>query len=178
MHNPRHRFFFRCAVYYDPVWFGGSIPRTRSAIAPQHGRPDGGCPCLCTRRTPLSVLARTATTWLPTTPPGPLHLGAGFSKVGDNWQAALRGLYTIRSSDSGIAYYQRNKGRQSQITGTGAGSRNNFRLSTIHHGRFEFHANGSRQQVEPYCWPAATRLDSGQLQPEASAPRCMATTPR
>lgn len=71
---------------------------------------------------------------------GPLHLGAGFSKVGDNWQAALRGLYTFGQVTLG-AYYQRNKD-DNQITGTGAGSRNNFRLSAMYAlGASEFHAN-------------------------------------
>ena len=71
---------------------------------------------------------------------GPVHLGAGFSKVGDNWQAALRGLYTFGQVTLG-AYYQRNKD-DNQITGTGAGSRNNFRLSAMYTmGASEFHAN-------------------------------------
>ena len=65
---------------------------------------------------------------------GALALGAGYSKVGDNWQASLRGLYTFGQFTVG-GYYQRN---DEDVLGT----RNNFRLSGMYTlGASEFHVN-------------------------------------
>ncbi|MFN3734915.1 porin [Comamonas testosteroni] len=129
------------ALYYDPVWFGGLSTKNKvgyrtpnmggltvDASVSMHEKD----PSVGPRKNGYDLAANYAT--------GPLHLGAGFSKVGDNWQAALRGLYTFGQVTLG-AYYQRNKD-DNQISGTGAGSRNNFRLSAMYTmGASEFHAN-------------------------------------
>ena len=74
---------------------------------------------------------------------GPLSLGAGYSYWNSNYQAALRGLYTFGQFTVG-AYYQRNKD-DNAILGTGAGSRNNFRLSAMYVlNASEFHVNVGR----------------------------------
>ncbi len=129
------------ALYYDPVWFGGLSTKNKVGYrTPNMGglTVDASVslhekdPTVGPRKNGYDLAANYAT--------GPLHLGAGFSKVGDNWQAALRGLYTFGQVTLG-AYYQRNKD-DNQITGTGAGSRNNFRLSAMYTmGASEFHAN-------------------------------------
>ena len=68
---------------------------------------------------------------------GPLALGAGYSYWNSNWQASLRGLYTIGAVTFG-GYYQRNDE-------TLMGTRNNFRLSAMYTmGASEFHANVGR----------------------------------
>ena len=74
---------------------------------------------------------------------GPLSLGAGYSYWNSNYQAALRGLYTFGQFTVG-AYYQRNKD-DNAILGTGAGTRNNFRLSAMYVlNASEFHVNVGR----------------------------------
>ena len=68
---------------------------------------------------------------------GPLALGAGYSYWNSNWQASLRGLYSIGAVTFG-GYYQRNDE-------TFMGTRNNFRLSAMYTmGASEFHANVGR----------------------------------
>ena len=74
---------------------------------------------------------------------GPLSLGAGYSYWNSNYQAAVRGLYTFGQFTVG-AYYQRNKDDNDRL-GTGAGSRNNFRLSGMYVlNASEFHVNVGR----------------------------------
>ncbi|MBS0610243.1 MAG: porin, partial [Proteobacteria bacterium] len=74
---------------------------------------------------------------------GPLHLGAGYSYADSNYQAGLRALYTFGQFTVG-GYYQRNKD-ENKIVPTGAGTRNNFRLSGMYAlGASEFHANVGR----------------------------------
>lgn len=74
---------------------------------------------------------------------GPLSLGAGYSYWNSNYQASLRGLYTFGQFTVG-AYYQRNKD-DNAILGTGAGTRNNFRLSAMYVlNASEFHVNVGR----------------------------------
>ena len=74
---------------------------------------------------------------------GPLSLGAGYSYWNSNYQASLRGLYTFGQFTVG-AYYQRNKD-DNAILGTGAGTRNNFRLSAMYvMNASEFHVNVGR----------------------------------
>lgn len=71
---------------------------------------------------------------------GPLSLGAGYSYWNNNHQFALRGLYSFGRFVVG-AYYQRNKD-DNAILGTGAGNRNNFRLSGMYVlNASEFHVN-------------------------------------
>ncbi len=82
---------------------------------------------------------------------GPLHLGAGYSKVGDNWQVALRGLYTFGQFTVG-GYYQRN---DEDLMGT----RNNFRLSGMYAlGASEFHVNVGRAN----SWSHVSSSDATQ----------------
>jgi len=65
---------------------------------------------------------------------GPLHLGIGYSKQGDNKQYAVRGLYELGEFTFG-GYIQRE-----DMVGTG--SRNIFRLSGMYTlGASEFHLN-------------------------------------
>src|SRR5256885_16575463 len=65
---------------------------------------------------------------------GPLALGAGYSQVDEDKQAAFRAAYTFGQFVVG-GYYQRN---DEQIRGT----RNNFRLSGMYTlGASEFHVN-------------------------------------
>ena len=73
---------------------------------------------------------------------GPLHLGAGFSKVDKDWQGALRALYTFGQFTVG-GYYQRS--HEGSVWGLDRGNRNNFRLSGMYAmGASEFHANVGR----------------------------------
>ena len=66
---------------------------------------------------------------------GPLHLGAGYTKLGDSNQFAVRGLYEMGAFTFG-AYFQRDKNNFA------AGSRNNFRLSGMYTmGASELHVN-------------------------------------
>ena len=74
---------------------------------------------------------------------GPLSLGAGYSTWNSNNQFALRGLYTFGQFTVG-AYYQRNKD-DNAVLGTGAGTRNNFRLFGMYVlNASEFHVNVGR----------------------------------
>lgn len=130
------------ALYYDPVWFGGMSTKNKigyrtpnmagftvDAAVSLHEK-DPTLP----RKNGYDLAANYAT--------GPLHLGAGYSNVNSNWQASLRALYTFGQFTVG-AYYQRNKdANQLGGGGTGAGSRNNFRLSGMYTlGASEFHVN-------------------------------------
>jgi len=74
---------------------------------------------------------------------GPLSLGAGYSYWNSNYQVGLRGLYTFGQFTVG-AYYQRNKD-DNQLSPTGQGTRNNFRLSGMYVlNASEFHVNVGR----------------------------------
>lgn len=65
---------------------------------------------------------------------GPLHLGAGYEKIGDDKLLALRALYEFGAITVG-GYYERDK----FVT---LGNRNNVRLSAMYTlGASEFHAN-------------------------------------
>ena len=71
---------------------------------------------------------------------GPLFAGAGFSRVGDDWQASLSTMYTFGQVTVG-GYYQRNH-QESARLGWMTGNRNNFRLVGRYTlGASEFHAN-------------------------------------
>lgn len=144
------------ALYYDPVWFGGLSTKNKigyrtpnmggltvDASVSMHEKD----PTVGPRKNGYDLAANYAT--------GPLHLGAGFSKVGDNWQAALRGLYTFGQFTVG-AYYQRND--QDLI-----GTRNNFRLSGMYTmGASEFHVNvGHANKWSKVADSAATQWTLG-----------------
>jgi predicted porin len=69
---------------------------------------------------------------------GPLHLGAGYTKLGDDQQIAFRALYEMGAFTFG-GYYQRTKLDDSF---GGDGKANVFRLSAMYTvGASEFHAN-------------------------------------
>ncbi|GIX23619.1 MAG: porin [Caldimonas sp.] len=71
---------------------------------------------------------------------GPLQLGAGYSKLGDQNQFALRALYTLGDFTFG-GYVQRDE----DGFGAGLGKRTNVRLSGIYAmGASEFHLNVGR----------------------------------
>ena len=84
---------------------------------------------------------------------GPLHLGAGYQKLGDNKLYALRALYEFGAITLG-GYYERDDFKSivatsttgtpavTTLTNTNLGSRNNFRVSAMYTmGASEFHAN-------------------------------------
>lgn len=65
---------------------------------------------------------------------GPLHLGAGYEKIGDDKLLAIRALYEFGALTAGT-YYERDDF-------VGKGKRNNFRVSAMYAlGASEFHAN-------------------------------------
>jgi len=65
---------------------------------------------------------------------GPLHVGAGYSRVHKDWQTSLAGTYTFGQFTVG-SYYQRNDDKE-------LGSRNNFRVSGMYtFGASELHLN-------------------------------------
>ncbi|MEG0139382.1 MAG: porin, partial [Comamonas sp.] len=132
------------ALYYDPVWFGGLSTKNKIGYrTPSMGGLTVDASVSLHEKDPTVGPRKNGYDLAANYGVGPLHLGAGYSKVGGNWQAALRGLYTFGQVTLG-AYYQRNKD-DDKITATGAGSRNNFRLSAMYAlGASEFHANVGR----------------------------------
>ena len=137
------------ALYFDPVWFGGLGTKNKVGYrTPSFGG--------VTVDAAMSLHEKG--TYAGTTNPlpqkngydlaanynmGPLHLGAGYSYVNSNYQAALRALYTFGQFTVG-GYYQRNKDAN-QWSPSGNGTRNNFRLSGMYTlGASEFHANIGR----------------------------------
>ena len=84
---------------------------------------------------------------------GPLHLGAGYQKLGDNKLYAMRALYEFGAITLG-GYYERDDFKSivatsttvtpaiTTLTNTNLGSRNNFRVAAMYAmGASEFHAN-------------------------------------
>ena len=128
------------ALYYDPVWFGklGTANKIAYRTPTMAGFWAEGAMSMHEKAAGTNNkngydLAANYNT-------GPLHLGAGYSSADSNWQASLRGLYTIGQFTLG-AYYQRNKDAN-QLAPGGLGSRNNFRLSGMYAlGASEFHVN-------------------------------------
>jgi predicted porin len=87
---------------------------------------------------------------------GPLHLGLGADKLGDSKQFAVRGLYELGAITVG-GYFQRDTDT------SGAGSRNNFRLSGMYAmGATELHLNvGKAGEVGGADGTGATQLTLG-----------------
>ena len=87
---------------------------------------------------------------------GPLHLGLGADKLGDSKQFAVRGLYELGAITVG-GYFQRDTDT------SGAGSRNNFRLSGMYAmGANELHLNvGKAGEVGGADGTGATQLTLG-----------------
>lgn len=126
------------ALYQDPVWFGGSkSPNLSTKNKVAYRLPAFGA---WTVEGAVSLHERAAAgnkngyDLAVNYAEGPLALGAGYSQVGDDKQAALRALYTFGQFTLG-GYYQRN---DEDLRGT----RNNFRLAGMYAlGASEFHVN-------------------------------------
>lgn len=131
------------ALYYDPVWFGGMSTKNKIGYrTPSLGglTIDGA---VSLHEKDASLPRKNGYDLAANYNMGPLHLGAGYSYVNSNYQAGLRALYTFGQFTVG-GYYQRNKD-DNQIIPTGAGTRNNFRLSGMYAmGASEFHVNLGR----------------------------------
>ncbi len=130
------------ALYYDPVWFGTLGTKNKVAYRTPslggltvegsvslHEQVAGG-------KNGYDLAANYNM--------GPLALGGGYSSVNSNNQFSLRALYSFGQFTVG-GYYQRNKDANLIVPGTGAGSRNNFRLAGMYTlGASEFHVNVGR----------------------------------
>ena len=132
------------AFYQDPVWFGGLSTKNKIGYSSPN---IGGLtlhgsmsmhekdPELNYQKHGYDLAANYAT--------GPLQLGAGYSRVGADWQAALRAAYTFGQFTVG-GYYQRSH-QDSLRLGWMNGNRNNFRLAGMYTlGASEFHVNVGR----------------------------------
>ena len=139
------------ALYDDPVWFGGVKGgglSTRNKVGYRTPVMGGftvdASVSLAEKDAALFQKNKNGYDLAANYNTGPLHLGAGYSKVGDNWQAALSGLYTLGQFTFG-GYYQRSHVGFALPGKTAAGNRNNFRLSAMYAlGASEFHANVGR----------------------------------
>lgn len=149
------------ALYYDPVWFNG--PGTSNKVA--YRTPNfGGLTvegAMILHEQPSGFNAKHGYDLAANYNLGALALGAGYSYIDSNYQLGLRGLYTFGQFTVG-AYYQRNKDA-SIIDPTGAGTRNNFRLSGMYTmGASEFHVNvGSASKWSNKPDSAATQWTIG-----------------
>ena len=134
------------ALYYDAAWFDGNGTGNKVAYrTPTFNNfwAEASVSLHEKARTGAAAVNKNAYDLAANYNNGPLSLGAGYSYWNSNYQAALRGLYTFGQFTVG-AYYQRNKD-DNAILGTGAGSRNNFRLSAMYVlNASEFHVNVGR----------------------------------
>ena len=131
------------ALYYDPVWFGALGTKNKVGYrSPTFGGLVVDAAVILHEKA-ANTRNKNGYDLAANYNLGALSLGAGYSSVDSNYQAALRGLYTFGNFTVG-AYYQRNKD-DNAILGTGAGSRNNFRLSAMYvMNASEFHVNVGR----------------------------------
>jgi len=121
-------------LYYDPVWFDGLSTKNKIAYRTPNlgGVTVEGSVSLHEKEADNANkygydLAAQYNA-------GPLHLGAGYSRVHKNWQTSLAATYTFGQFTVG-GYYQRNDDSV-------RGHRNNFRLSGMYTlGSSEFHVN-------------------------------------
>ena len=138
------------ALYYDAAWFDGNLDGNRTGNKVAYRTPtfnnfwaEASVSLHEKANNPVVKVNKNAYDLAANYNNGPLSLGAGYSYWNSNYQAALRGLYTFGQFTVG-AYYQRNKD-DNAILGTGAGSRNNFRLSAMYvMNASEFHVNVGR----------------------------------
>lgn len=134
------------ALYYDAAWFDGTGTGNKLAYrTPTFNNfwAEASVSLHEKARTGAAAVNKNAYDLAANYNNGPLSLGAGYSYWNSNYQAALRGLYTFGQFTVG-AYYQRNKD-DNAILGTGAGTRNNFRLSAMYVlNASEFHVNVGR----------------------------------
>ena len=128
------------ALYYDPVWFGAlGTKNTVGYRSPTFGGLVVDAAVILHEKA-ANTRNKNGYDLAANYNLGALSLGAGYSSVDSNYQAALRGLYTFGNFTVG-AYYQRNKD-DNAVLGTGAGTRNNFRLSGMYVlNASEFHVN-------------------------------------
>ena len=137
-------------LYYDAAWFDGNLDGNRTGNKVAYRTPtfnnfwaEASVSLHEKANNPVVKVNKNAYDLAANYNNGPLSLGAGYSYWNSNYQAALRGLYTFGQFTVG-AYYQRNKD-DNAILGTGAGSRNNFRLSAMYvMNASEFHVNVGR----------------------------------
>ena len=131
------------ALYYDPVWFGAlGTKNTVGYRSPTFGGLVVDAAVILHERA-ANTRNKNGYDLAANYNLGALSLGAGYSSVDSNYQAALRGLYTFGNFTVG-AYYQRNKDAN-QLRASGAGTRDTFRLSGMYAmGASEFHVNVGR----------------------------------
>jgi len=132
------------ALYQDPVWFGGLSSKNKIGYrSPSIGGLVVDASVSLHEKDPTLRYQKDGYDLAANYKTGPLHLGAGFSRVGADWQAALRALYTFGQFTVG-GYYQRSH-QETVRLGWMNGNRNNFRLSGMYTlGASEFHANVGR----------------------------------
>ena len=134
------------ALYYDAAWFDGNGTGNKVAYrTPTFNNfwAEASVSLHEKANNPVVKVNKNAYDLAANYNNGPLSLGAGYSYWNSNYQAAVRGLYTFGQFTVG-AYYQRNKD-DNAILGTGAGTRNNFRLSGMYVlNASEFHVNVGR----------------------------------
>jgi len=122
------------ALYHDPVWFEGLSTKNKIAYrTPNFGgvTVEGA---VSLHEKDASIVNKYGYDLAAQYNAGPLHLGAGYSRVDKNWQTSLAATYTFGQFTVG-GYYQRNDDNE-------WGSRNNFRLSGMYTlGSSEFHVN-------------------------------------
>ena len=131
------------ALYYDPVWFGTLGTKNKVGYrSPTFGGLVVDAAVILHEKA-AGTSNKNGYDLAANYNLGALALGAGYSGVDSNYQAALRGLYTFGNFTVG-AYYQRNKDAN-QILASGAGTRDTFRLSGMYAmGASEFHVNVGR----------------------------------
>lgn len=132
------------ALYQDPVWFGGLSTKNKIGYrTPTMGGLTVDASMSLHEKDPTLNYQKYGYDLAANYNTGPLALGAGYSRVGADWQASLRGLYTFGQFTVG-GYYQRSH-QDSTRLGWMNGNRNNFRLSAMYAmGASEFHANVGR----------------------------------
>ena len=127
-------------LYYDPVLYGSLGQGNKIAYrTPEFGGFWAEAAVSMHERSALSSTGNTRYGYdlAANYSAGALALGAGYSQVDDDRQAAIRALYTMGPVTLG-AYYQRNDQEL-------AGTRNNYRISAMYAvGASEFHANVGR----------------------------------
>jgi len=121
-------------LYHDPVWFEGLSTKNKIAYrTPNFGgvTVEGS---ISLHEKDASIPQKNGYDLAARYNAGPLHLGAGYSRVNKDWQTSLAGTYTFGQFTVG-GYYQRNDD-------TLLGKRNNFRISGMYAlGASEFHVN-------------------------------------
>ncbi len=118
------------ALYYDPVWFGKLGTGNKLAYrTPSFGgfTAEGA---VSFHEQVSGAGGKYGYDLAANYGMGPLALGAGYSYVNSNYQLGLRAAYTFGQFTVG-GYYQRNKD-DNQLVATGAGTRDNIRLSGMY----------------------------------------------